>query len=256
MKDGLVTIITPCYNGEKYIAETIESVQAQTYKDWEMLIVDDGSTDNSAKIVCKYAENDSRIRLFKQENRGSAAARNNGIRRADGQYIALLDADDIWLPQFLEKQIAYMKRYDAVCVCCAYSYIDRNSKDIPSKVTPLSQICVNNMLVMNRIGCLSGLYDSKKYGKVFLHEELKSIRDDYAYWLDIVKLEGIAYGNDEILAKYRILDNSTTGNKKKLIRKQYSFYREYLRLNPVISIINVFRWGVAGIKKFHFKTGA
>lgn len=104
MKPGLVSIITPCYNGAKYIGETIDSVISQTYPDWEMIIVDDGSKDNSAQIVREYAEKDSRITLVQQENAGSAAARNNGIRRAEGQYIALLDADDLWHPDFLEKQ--------------------------------------------------------------------------------------------------------------------------------------------------------
>lgn len=104
MKDGLVSIITPCYNGEKYIRETMESVIAQTYQQWEMVVVDDGSTDSSASIVSEYEKCDSRIKLVKQNNAGSAAARNNGIRLAEGQYIALLDADDLWHNDFLEKQ--------------------------------------------------------------------------------------------------------------------------------------------------------
>ena len=96
MQAGLVSIITPCYNGEKYLAQTIECVLAQTHEQWEMIIIDDGSKDNSAAVVREYAEKDSRITLLQQENAGSAAARNNGIRNANGQYIALLDADDLW----------------------------------------------------------------------------------------------------------------------------------------------------------------
>lgn len=106
------------------------------------------------------------------------------------------------------------------------------------------------MKVMNYIGCLSGLYDSSKYGKIYLREELKSIRDDYAYWFDVVALEDKAYGNPKILADYRVLDNSTTGNKKKLIKKQYQFYRNYLKENLFEAGINVIRWGIAGVKKF------
>ncbi len=250
MKKGLVSIITPCYNGAKYISETIDSVLKQTYSDWEMIIIDDGSKDDSAAIVREYEKKDGRIRLIQQKNAGSAAARNNGIRQAEGQYIALLDADDIWLPEFLEKQIAFMKKNNAVCVSCAYDHIDSNSNDILHTTRVKKVITVKDMRVMNRIGCLTGLYDCSRHGKIYLREELKSLRDDYAYWYDIVALEGKAYGNQEVLAKYRVLDNSTTGNKKKLIAKQYKFYRKYLKENPAAALINVLRWGVAGIRKF------
>lgn len=253
MIEGLVSIITPCYNGEKYISETIKSVMGQSYTNWEMLIIDDGSKDHSAEIVNSFARKDQRIKLIQQENKGSAAARNNGIRCAEGQYIALLDADDLWLPEFLEKQIAYMKKKNAICVSCAYGRINEKSEDILSPLYPKEIITTKDMMVMNRIGCLSGLYDASKYGKIYLREELKSIRDDYAYWLDIVKLEGKAYGNREVLAKYRVLGNSTTGNKKKLIKKQYEFYRNYLKLGKITSIINVLKWGCAGILKFYLK---
>ena len=138
MQSGLVSIITPCYNGEKYISETIESVIAQTYPNWEMIIIDDGSKDNSLKIAMEYAQKDNRISVFQQPNGGSASARNNGIRRSNGQYIALLDADDLWLPDFLENQISFMIEKNAICVYCSYNRIDENSKDIlrPIKCKP------------------------------------------------------------------------------------------------------------------------
>ena len=252
MKEGLVSIITPCFNGEKYVSETIESVIAQTYQNWEMIIVDDGSTDNSVQTVEEYLKKDKRLILVQQGNSGSAVARNKGIQQASGQYIALLDADDLWMPDFLEKQIAFMEEKDAVCVSCAYCFIDESSKQTQTVVRPMKIIRENDMLVMNRIGCLSGLYNAQKYGKIFLREELKSMRDDYAYWLDIVKLEGKAYGNPEVLAQYRVLKSSTTGNKKKLIEKQYKFYHEYLKLNPLHSLLNLIRWGVAGVRKFSY----
>ena len=251
MEKGLVSIITPCYNGERFIAETIDSVLNQTYSKWEMIIINDGSTDGSAELVKKYVEKDSRILLIEQENAGSAVARNHGIRICNGQYIALLDSDDLWDAEFLEKQIRYMQEKNAVCVSCSYRRIDENSKEILYPLTVKPVITYKDMTSMNRIGCLSGLYDSSKYGKIYLREELKSIRDDYAYWLDIVKLEGMAVGNKEVLASYRVLKNSTTGKKAKLIGKQYAFYRNYLNQNPVMSMVNVFRWGVAGLLKFY-----
>ena len=248
MEEGLVSIITPCYNGAKYIRETIDSVIAQTYPKWEMIIVDDGSKDNSAEIVRGYT--DERIHLIQQKNAGSAAARNNGIRQCNGQYIALLDADDLWKQDFLKKQIAFMKKRKAVCVFCSYERIDRHSKQILHPTMAKKKITTKDMRVMNQIGCLSGLYDCSKHGKIYLREELKSLRDDYAYWYDIVALEDAAYGNPEILASYRVLDTSTTGNKKKLIKKQYQFYRTHLKESVPEAAINTFIWGMCGLKKF------
>ena len=249
-KEGLVSIITPCYNGSRYVAETIESVLAQTYENWEMLIIDDGSKDNSAEIIEKYAEKDKRIRLIQQPNGGSANARNHGIREAQGQYIALLDADDLWKTDFLAEQISFMKVKNTLCVYSSYDRIDENSKEMLSPLCCKPSVSYKDMLVRNYIGCLTGLYDCSRHGKIYLHEELKSIRDDYAYWLDVVKASGVAYGNQKVLAKYRVLSNSTTGKKKKLIMAQYKFYRNYLKLNPCTSLFNTIRWGIAGLINF------
>ncbi len=250
MIDGLVSVITPCYNGEKYIAETIESVMRQTYADWEMIVVDDGSQDRSAQIAAHYASLDERIKLIRQNNAGTASARNAAMRRARGRYIALLDADDLWDARFLEEQLSFMKERHAICVCGAYRRINERTEEIQHPTVPLPVITIEDMRVMNRIGCLTGLYDSRKHGKVYLHEELKSLRDDYAYWFDIVSLEGRAYGNPKILASYRVLSDSTTGNKLRLVAKQYRFYRGYLRLGVPKALANTIRWGISGIRKF------
>ena len=250
MMPDLVSIITPCYNGEKYVAQTIRSVLSQTYQNWEMIVVDDGSRDNSVQIINSFAQADPRIRLLQQENAGSAAARNAGIRIAQGRYLALLDADDLWEPEFLAQQLAFMERKKAVCVCCGYFCINEDGKEVHAPVFPKEIITTRDMLVRNHIGCLTGLYDTKPFGKVFLDESLKSIRDDYAFWLEIVQKEGIAYGNPQCLARYRVLENSTTGNKGKLIAKQYDFYRNYLKLSLPKSAMNLLRWGISGLKKY------
>ena len=189
MTDSLVSIITPCYNGEKYIAQTIRSVLEQTYENWEMLIVDDGSSDGSADIIRSFSEADPRIRLLQQENTGSAAARNAGIRAARGRYLALLDADDLWEPEFLSRQLEFMASHNALCVCCAYRCINESGEDAHPPVVPKEVITAKDMLVRNHIGCLTGLYDTSRYGKVYLDESLKSIRDDYAFWLAIIQKE-------------------------------------------------------------------
>jgi glycosyltransferase involved in cell wall biosynthesis len=250
IKDDLVSIITPLYNGVKYIAETIESVVSQTYTNWEMIIIDDGSTDNSVSVVEKYLC-DSRIRLLQQKNMGSAAARNNGIRQAQGQYIALLDSDDLWECNFLESQIKFIKERKATLVYSSYKRINERSEEILRPLIARSSVTYNQMLITNFIGCLTGLYDITNYGKIYLREELKSLRDDYAYWLDIIKLCGIAYGNQAVLAKYRIVSSSTTGKKKKLIKTQFNFYNKYLGLGYFRSVIYLFYWGIWGLIKFN-----
>ena len=250
MKEGLVSIITPCYNGSKYIAETIDSVLEQTYTFWEMIIVDDGSKDNSAEIIETYCKKDSRIRLIKQANGGSANARNHGIREADGQYIVLLDADDLWYKDFLTEQIQFMKTKKASLVYGSYDRINEKSEKILKPYICKKYITYKDMLWTNYVGCLTGVYDISQYGKVYLREELKSVRDDYAYWLDIIKLCGSAYGNQKVLASYRVMQSTTTGNKKKLIKKHYSFYRNYLKMNIINSVIHTLYWGLLGVIKF------
>lgn len=247
---GLVSIVMPCYNGEKFIRETIESVLAQTYDKWELLVIDDGSKDNSYDLVSHYAERDNRIKLIKQKNAGSAAARNNGIRHSKGQYLALLDSDDIWLPGFLDSQIRFIRQKGAICVCSSYSRIDEQSNEILKPVMSKPIITSKNMQSVDYIGCLTGLYDQSKHGKIYLKEELNSLLDDYAFWIDVINLEGEAYGNPKILAKYRVRKNSLTGNKLKLIRKHYKFYKEQLNQSFLGSTFSTIKWGVYGIIKY------
>lgn len=250
MAQDLVSIITPCYNGARFLGETIESVLAQTYPNWEMIIVDDGSIDNSAEIARNYMGKDNRIKLIQQANGGSAAARNNGIKNANGRYIALLDSDDLWEPEFLDSQLNFMNEKKALCVYSSYKRINEKSEEILHPLKCKDLVTYNQMTVTNYIGCLTGLYDSSKYGKVYLHKELNSIRDDYAYWLDIVKIAGVAYGNPKILARYRIMQTSTTGRKGKLIKIQYTFYRTYLKFGIIHSLWNTARWAFRGILNF------
>lgn len=250
MEKGLVSIITPIYNGEKYIEETINSVLNQTYQKWEMIIVDDGSKDNSATIIQNYVDKDSRIYLIQQSNAGSASARNNGIRKAKGQYIALLDSDDLWEPEFLESQLELMAQMKTIVVHASYKRINEQSKEILRPFIAKKVVTYKQMQMTNHIACLTGLYDCSVYGKIYLREELKSLRDDYAYWLDIVKLAGKSYGNQKVLASYRVMETSTTGKKKKLIKAQYNFYHNYQKFGVIKSTLYTMYWGILGIFKF------
>lgn len=249
--DGLVSIITPAYNAERFVVETMESILRQTYPHWELLIIDDGSRDSTPEILKRYAAKDSRIIPIRQENAGSAAARNTGIRQAKGRYIVLLDADDLWEPDFLEKQLKFMAEKNALLVYSSFKRINEQGKEILKPFVCRPQVTYKQMLITNHIQCMTGVYDTSKYGKIYLREELKSMRDDYAYWVDIIKNTGIAYGNPEVLASYRIFTGSTTGKKTKLIRIQYQFYRKHLGLGVFRSLFNTLYWGVAGVFKFY-----
>lgn len=248
--DTKVSVITPAYNASRLIRETIESVIAQTYTDWEMIIVDDGSKDNTAEIVRSYAEKDSRIILIQQQNGGSSSARNNGLRHATGRYIALLDADDLWDSNFLEEMIRFMKEKNALVAHSSLRFIDEYTHPLFKPYTCRPVVTYNNMLVTNHIVCNTALYDASKTGIVFLDESLKSIRDDYAYWIEVVRLAGPAYGNPKVLSSYRVMKNSTTGNKWKLIKHQFNFYHNYLKLGILKSLFNTCYWGIRGLLKF------
>ena len=160
--NDLVSIITPSYNTARFIAETINCVLAQTYTNWEMIIINDGSKDNSENIVRGYCDIDHRIKLFNQPNAGSAAARNNGIRRAKGRYIALLDADDLWEPNFLESQLALMQKHNAQLVYGAHKRIDANNNECLTPFIPPKHVTYTDLLKTCSITCLTGLYDTSK----------------------------------------------------------------------------------------------
>ncbi len=250
MQENTVSIITPLYNGEKYLALTIESVLAQTYPHWEMLIINDGSRDNSEAIAKEYAEKDARIQVFSQQNAGSAAARNNGIRRANGRYIALLDADDLWEPNFLEMQLALMQEKKAQLVCGAHKRIDENGQEILKPFCPPEVTTYTDLLKTCSITCLTGLYDTKQHGKVYLHEEFRSLRDDHIYWLEIIKKVGKCYGNQQIVGSYRILGSSVSRNKKKVIKPQFLVYKNVEKLGLFKSCYYLCCWAWNGFRKY------
>ncbi len=167
MPHPLVSIITPSYNSAKFIAETIDSVRAQTFKNWELIIVDDCSTDGSVEIIKKYQKQDKRIRLeVLLVNSGPAVARNRGIELAQGRYIAFIDSDDRWLPEKLEKQIAFMQETGAAFSHCWYIKTDEQGKP-NGRVNhpPPYELTYHELLKSNRIGCLTVMIDIKKLVK-------------------------------------------------------------------------------------------
>lgn len=250
---GLVSIITPSYNTAKFIGETIRSVQAQTYPDWEMIIVDDCSTDNTDEVVAEYQKADMRIRYFKNEkNGGAAVSRNKALREAKGRWIAFLDSDDLWISEKLEKQLEFMVENGYHFSYHNSIIIDELSKPIGRLVTGPPKINKRKMYDYDWVGCLTAMYDSNQVGLIQIEDIKKN--NDYAIWLKVIEKANCFLLN-EVLAKYRIRCGSISRHKKtSLIKWHYILYREAQHQGIVEASLNTVRnlfWGV--IKKILFE---
>jgi len=244
----MVSIITPSHNAEKFIALTIESVLAQTYQEWEMIVVDDLSSDNTVQVIEDYAQNDPRIKLIKLEQKsGPAVARNRAIEASRGQYIAFLDADDLWMPEKLEKQISFMIKHDLAFTYSSYKVINVEDEALTTFVT-LSEISYESMLKTCSVGCLTAVYDKEKIGKMYMPKLPK--RQDYALWLSILKKIGATEGLLEPLACYRIGQTSVSSNKINAAVWQWKVYRDVEQLGLAKSIYYFANYAYFGIKKY------
>ncbi len=224
----LVSVITPVHDLAQYIAATINSVVAQTFGDWEMILVDDCSTDNSVEVVRQYASRDTRIKLIRLErNSGAAAARNTAITAAAGRYIAFLDGDDLWQPDKLSKQLAFMQEKDATFSYTAYRIVDEAGRDISLFQVP-EQISYRDLLRTNVVGCSTAIYDAGKLGKVYMPDIRK--RQDFGLWLRLTRTGGVAHGLPEPLAMYRLRSTSLSSNKLYAALYVWKLYRETEKL--------------------------
>lgn len=228
----LVSVIMPAYNAERFIKESIDSVLAQTYKNWELIIVDDCSTDNTESIV--YSYNDSRIRYMRNEkNLGAALTRNRAIKEARGRYIAFLDSDDLWMPEKLEKQIAFMQKQTLAMSYTPYYIIQPSRKNQPIRSCP-KMLNYYQLTKWNRIGCLTVIYDKEQVGAIQLPSIRK--RNDYALWLTILRKGFTAYSLDEPLASYRSHNGLTKGNKLAFLKYHYRLFHDVLGYNAIIAV--------------------
>jgi glycosyltransferase involved in cell wall biosynthesis len=233
MKKDLISIITPLYNSEEFISETIKSVLDQSYKNWEMIIIDDCSNDNGVNIVNSYQEKNDNIKLVQlSKNSGAAVARNEGIKLAKGRYIAFLDSDDLWHPEKLKKQISFMEKNDYGFTYTNYQKMTESGDLTDVIVESPSKLDYKKALHTNYIGCLTAIYDTEKLGKLYMPEIRK--RQDYGLWLKILKQVN-GYGLDENLAYYRGRYNSVSANKFKLIKYNWRLYREIENLSVLRS---------------------
>lgn len=244
----LISIITPTYNCERFIGETIESVLKQTYKNWEMIIVDDCSTDNTYEVVKKYADNDSRIKYYLlEENSGAAVARTKAMQLATGDYMAFLDSDDLWISNKLECQLKFMKENNYNFTCTEYEQIDENGKSLNKVIKVKNKTNYNGVLLSCPVGNSTVMYNVSKMGKFQVPNIRK--RNDDALWLQMLKKEEYIYGLDNILMEYRIRTNSISSNKLDLVKYHWYLYRNIEHLSVIRSLFHIGYWGVIKIFK-------
>lgn len=237
----LVSVITPTYNAELFIEETIASVRAQTYTNWEMVIVDDASTDTTTSILKKYAAEDDRIKYHVlKTNAGAAIARNTAIEKATGSYIAFLDADDLWMPEKLSKQVIFMQEKNVEVCFSSYELMNEAGESLGKMVKALPKVDFSKMLKSNYVGNLTGIYNAETLGKVYMPNIRK--RQDWALWLTLIKKVGYAYSIGEPLAKYRLRENSISSNKLNLLKYNYTIYRKALKFGAFKSSLYLIRF--------------
>lgn len=215
----------PNYNASKYLPEALESVISQSYENWELLIVDDCSTDDSVSIINDYQKKDSRIKLFvNQSNKGAAFSRNYALIHATGKWIAFLDSDDIWFKNKLSSQIKFMKNNKYHFSYTKYRQVDEHSIDLGKTISGPKKVSKRKMFHFNYLGCLTVMYDKDYIGLIQVDDRLKS-KNDYAMWLKASQ-KSSCYLFDETLAFYRVRKKSIShGSFKKSIRNQFRLYK-------------------------------
>lgn len=240
--EDLVSIIVPVYNIEKFIRETIETVNNQTYKNWELIFINDCSTDNSAKIIQEYVND--KIKLINQEeNAGAAMARNRGMQEAKGKYIAFLDGDDLWEKEKLEKQIKFMKEKNIAFCFTGYEFADENGNKTGKIVKIPESLTYRQALKNTTIFTSTVIFDVQKLGKELI--QMPNVRrgQDSATWWKVLRTGVIAIGLNESLSYYRRSTNTLSSNKFKALKRTWNLYRNVEKLGLFYSIYN-FVWYV------------
>lgn len=246
----LVTIVTPSWNSEKYIEKTIKSVQDQTYSNWEMIVVDDCSSDNTVEIVKRIAETDSRVKLMIQDkNSGAAMARTRAMLAGEGRYVAYLDADDIWKPEKLEKQVDFMKQKDCGFSCTTYEVIDDEGNPKNKIIHMLDRVDYKGFLTNNLLQTVGIMVDTTKVDKKNLIMPDIRRRQDAATWLQVLKSGFDCYGLDEVLAEYRRAEGSLSSNKLKAIKGMWILYRDVEQLPFLFSCYCFVRYAILAVWK-------
>ncbi len=244
---GLVSIIVPVYNAERFIAETIDYVQKQTYEAWELLLVDDCSTDQSRAVIEQKARADERVRLIVQEGNGGAAkARNRGIWEARGQYICFLDADDIWLPDKLKVELDYIRKMQAGFVFMGYEFADASGEGLGKVVHVPARITYRQALKNTTIFTSTVMIDRDRIpDEDICMPCIES--EDTATWWRILKKHGAGYGIDENLVRYRRSADTLSSNKLTAVRRIWNLYRRQERLSVMRSAYCMCFWAFRAV---------
>ena len=230
MDTPLVSVVMPAYNAADFIAESIESVRQQTYTNWELLVIQDASNDSTEKILKNFQTQDARIKIHNlPTNQGAGFARNIGIKASKGEYIAFLDADDLWKKNKLRVQINYMKENDLSVCYSSYELIDEEGVPKKRKIQALQTLTFKRLLKANYIGNLTGIYNVKNLGKIY--GPLIRKRQDWGLWLLALKKAGIAKGIQESLAYYRLRKNSISQNKFEMLQYNFLVYRKVMEFS-------------------------
>jgi len=234
-KQPLVSIVVPVYNAEKFLADTIESVQAQTYGSWELLLVDDCSNDKSVTIIKKYQKDDKRIKLIRMvQNSGAALSRNAGVNKCKGRFIAFLDADDLWHPEKIARQISFMLQNEIAFSFTGYEFADQDGVPNGKKVYVPASLTYRQALKNTTISTIATMFDMTKLAKASISmPNIKS--EDTATWWNILRQGHTAYGLNEILSFYRRSSNTQSANKFTATKQTWRLYREHQNFNFVIS---------------------
>ena len=243
-----VSVIMPAYNTEKYIEEAIRSVVSQTVQDWELVVIDDCSTDATRQVIKDLCEGDQRIRLYENEsNMGVAKTRNRGFQLAQGEYVALLDSDDVWAKEKLEAQLAAMRESGADLCYTSYALINDQGERIRRDYLVPAYVLLEDMLRENHIGCSTVMLraqTAREYGfnTGFYHE-------DYELWLRLLKDGRKAVGCTDVLASWRYVQNSRSFNKIKSAKNRWAIYRKRLGLSVLESLALLGAYATAGLRK-------
>lgn len=250
-ENRLVSIIVPVYNVEKYIIETIQSVVAQTYQEWELLLVEDGSSDHTVARIEEYVTQtgDARICLIRQETNGGAArARNRGLQEAKGRYIAYLDADDLWETEKLEHELAFMEQQDAAFAFTGYEFADEMGRGTGKVVHVPGELRYKEALKNTTIFTTTVMFDTAKIEKDLL--EMPIVKsEDTALWWKVLRNGYVAYGLDENLVRYRRVGKSLSSNKLEAVRRIWNLYRKVEGMSVPASAWNFCFWAVRAVKR-------
>ncbi|MBR3803058.1 MAG: glycosyltransferase family 2 protein [Clostridia bacterium] len=247
--EPLVSVVIPVYNATKYLARTLDSALRQTHKNLEIILIDDCSKDDSLKMMYDYAARDSRIKVLESEkNQGVAAVRNRGIQEATGEYIALLDSDDVWVEDKIERQIKLLKENNAQIAYSSYSFIDENDQPIMHPFIVPEETTYKQMLCCNDIGCSTAMVDATIFKKHPFNKEF--YHEDYVLWMELLGIPVKAVGITDVLVNYRYSSGSRSFNKVNAAKQRWIIYRNALNMNLIKSSTAMLGYMFNAFKKY------